>query len=180
MPSLLTVGGPIMQVQSWVAAGLSASMIPSLRWLLTGAEALPVSTLETLRERLPEINLYFGYGPTEASEHISCAIFKNLASKPLQIPILVGKPIPHNDIYILDARKQPVPVGVPGELFTSGCGLAQGYLNRPDLTSKAFMPNTVAANASGYYSRMYGTGEEFVLPRLGPCNAMTVCSGPLA
>lgn len=162
-----------MQVQSWVAAGLSASMIPSLRWLLTGAEALPVSTLETLRKRLPEINLYFGYGPTEASEHISCAIFKNLASKPAQIPILVGKPIPHNDIYILDAHKQPVPVGVPGELFTSGCGLAQGYLNRPDLTSEAFMPNTLAADASGYYSRMYGTGEETPrLPRLGSSNAV--------
>ena len=133
-------------------------MVPSLRWLLTGAEALPVSTLETLRERLPEINMYFGYGPTEASEHISCATFRALSSRPLQVPILVGKPIPNNHIYILDAHKHLVPVGVPGELFTSGCGLAQGYLNRPDLTSEAFMPNTVAADALGYYSRMYGTG----------------------
>ena len=137
-------------------------MVPSLRWLLTGAEALPVSTLETLRERLPDINMYFGYGPTEASEHISCAIFRSLSSRPLQVPILVGKPIPNIHIYILDAHKQPVPVGDPGELFTSGCGLAQGYLNRSDLTSQAFMPNTVAADASGYYSRMYGTGERQV------------------
>ena len=147
-----------LQVQSWVAAGLSAKTVPSLRWLLTGAEALPVKTLETLRERLPKVNMYFGYGPTEASEHISCSIFKNLASRPLEVPILVGKPIPNNHIYILDGNKQPVPVGVPGELFTSGCGLAQGYLNRPDLTAAAFMPNTVAKNATGYYSRMYGTG----------------------
>ncbi|KAK9839969.1 hypothetical protein WJX74_001268 [Apatococcus lobatus] len=154
--NITCVDGVPSQVQSWVAAGLSASMAPSLKWLLTGAEALPVSTLETLRERLPEINMYFGYGPTEASEHISCAIFKNLSGRPLQVPILVGKPIPNNDIYILDAHKQLVPVGVPGELFTSGCGLAEGYLNRPDLTAKAFMANTVAADASGYYSRMYG------------------------
>ena len=118
-----------------------------------------MSTLRALREHLPGSSIFFGYGPTESSEHVSCKVFSNLSSNPVEVPILVGKPIPNNDIYILDPLKQLVPVGVLGELFTSGCGLAGGYLNRQDLTDKAYMPNTVARDTSGYYARMYGTGR---------------------
>ncbi|KAK9840004.1 hypothetical protein WJX74_001846 [Apatococcus lobatus] len=153
------VAGVPSQIQTWVAAGLSASTAPSLRWLLTGAEALPIQMMRTVQERLPEISLFFGYGPTEASEHVTCKAFKDLGSKPVEVPILVGPPIPHTHIYIVDAQRQLVPVGVPGELLTSGVGLARGYLNRPDLSEQAFVPNTLAKKAEGYFSRMYSTGD---------------------
>ena len=130
--------GLFLQIQTWVAAGLSAEAAPSLRWLLTGAEALPVQMMRTLQERLPRISLFFGYGPTEASEHVTCKAFKDLGSNPVEVPILVGQPIPHTHIYIVDSQWQLMPVGVPGELLTSGVGLARGYLNRPDLTEQAF------------------------------------------
>ena len=126
---------------------------------MTGAEALPVQMMRTLQERLPKISLFFGYGPTEASEHVTCKAFEDLGSQTLEVPILVGPPIPHTHIYIVDAQRQLVPVGVPGELLTSGIGLATGYLNRPDLTEQAFVPNTLAKKAEGCFSRMYSTGE---------------------
>ena len=114
--------------------------------------------MRTLQQRLPHSSLFFGYGPTEASEHVTCKAFKELGSGPLEVPILVGKPIPHTHIYIVDGQRQPVPIGVHGELLTSGIGLARGYLNRPDLAKEAFVPNTLIKDAEGYFSSMYSTG----------------------
>ena len=147
---------------------------------MTGAEALPVQMMRTLQERLPEISLFFGYGPTEASEHVTCKAFKHLGSKPVEVPILVGPPIPHTHTYIVDAQRQLVPVGVPGELLTSGVGLARGYLNRPDLTEQAFVPNTLVSEAQGYFSRMYCTGglaSAFLLAWLSICMGCQPCTG---
>ncbi len=137
---------------------MSASTCPSLKWLLTGAEALPVQMMHTLQERLPSISLFFGYGPTEASEHVTCKAFKDLGSNPVEVPILVGQPILHTHVYIVDGLQQLVPVGVPGELLTSGVGLAEGYRNRPDLTQEAFVANSLLKGAQGYFSRAYKTG----------------------
>ena len=94
-----------MQIQTWVAAGLGKEAAPSLRWLLTGAEALPVQMMQILQKKLPNISLFFGYGPTEASEHVSCKAFKEIGSRPLDIPILVGEPIPHTHVYIVDGEQ---------------------------------------------------------------------------
>ena len=124
--------------------------------------------MRALQDRLPKISLFFGYGPTEASEHVTCKAFKDLGESAVEVPILVGPPISHTHIYIVDAQRQLVPVGVPGELLTSGIGLARGYLNRPDLADEAFVPNTLVENAQGYFGRMYRTGE----PKDLSCNIL--------
>jgi non-ribosomal peptide synthetase component F len=55
----------------------------------------------------------------------------------------IGKPISNVRVYILDSDLQPVPIGIPGEIYISGAGLAQGYLNRPELTKEKFIENPI-------------------------------------
>lgn len=130
---------------------------PKLRWLLSGAEAIPPDLLDELFARLPNTQIFFGYGPTEASEHVSCTTFD--PRNPPQLPILVGKPIPNTHVYILDQHQELVPIGVPGHLFASGPCLAKGYMKLPEKTAEAFVENTVDPSAGPRYERMYGTGD---------------------
>ena len=90
------------------------------------------------------------YGPTETT--IWSTGFAVTDGKP---PILIGRPVANTQIYILDKRKQPVPTGIPGELYIGGDGLAQGYLNRAELTEEKF----VADPFRGGDARMYRTGD---------------------
>ena len=136
---------------------MAVQMAPKLRWVLSGAEAMPPDLLSELRSRLPQTHIFFGYGPTEASEHVSCTTFN--PSLPPELPILVGKPIPNTHIYILDQHHELVPVGVPGHLFASGPCLARGYLKLPEKTDEAFVDNTVDPSAGPRFERMYGTGD---------------------
>ena len=143
----------------WLAAGLSASSCPSLKWLISIGEGIPVQVMHTLQKRLPHSSLCFGYGPTEAAVYQTCKIFRELGSQVIDGPVLVGKPLPNTHTYVVDTQRQPVPVGVSGELLISGVCLARGYLNRPDLTELAFVPNRLMKDAGGYFSRMYRTGQ---------------------
>ena len=144
-------------LQTWLAAGLSAKAVPSLTWLLTGAEAMSVELLQRLRKALPQTPIYFGYGPTEASEKVSLQIFH--PKQQLEATVLVGKAIPNVEIYILDSQLQPVPMGVAGELCCSGVNLAKGYHGRPDLTDEAFVANPFAKEGHRWLQKMYRTGD---------------------
>jgi amino acid adenylation domain-containing protein len=116
---------------------------------LCGGEALPP---ELARELLPRGRaLYNLYGPTETT--VWSTIEKVAA---VDGPISLGRPIANTGVYVLDGRREPVPVGVPGELYIGGDGVARGYLRRPDLTAERFVPDPFA-RAKG--ARLYRTGD---------------------
>ncbi|MEZ4660713.1 MAG: AMP-binding protein [Caldilineaceae bacterium] len=93
------------------------------------------------------------YGPTETT--IWSAIWP---VPPGEGPIPIGRPIGNNQLYVLDPLGRPAPIGVAGELYIGGDGVARGYRNRPELTAQRFAPNPFAAPASEA-ERMYRTGD---------------------
>jgi aspartate racemase len=102
----------------------------------------------------PPRRLLHLYGPTENATFTSWYPVKNISADGRTIPI--GKPIANTTIYLLDRALQPVPVGVPGELFIGGDGLALGYLNRPELTAEKFIPDPFSKEPG---ARLYKTGD---------------------
>jgi acyl carrier protein len=93
------------------------------------------------------------YGPTESTTFATWYLIEQVPSGATNIPI--GRPISNTTLYVLDSQQQPVPVGVPGELYIGGDGLARGYLNRPELTAQKFVVNPF----STHQSHLYKTGD---------------------
>ena len=124
----------------------------SLRRVTTGGEALTIELQRRFLDRLP-IDLYNGYGPTEATIAATFFTCEHNSDRP-SVPI--GRPIANTQIYILDRHLHPVPIGVPGELHIGGVGLARGYLNRPELTAERFIPNPFSDDPD---ARLYKTGD---------------------
>ncbi|HEY1917771.1 MAG TPA: non-ribosomal peptide synthetase, partial [Streptosporangiaceae bacterium] len=129
---------------------LTGEELPGLRTLLSAGEEL---TSELLRSWLrPGLEVYNGYGPTEASMG---ATFMRMDAD-TQLPPPIGRPKPNYQAYVLDACLNPVPVGVVGELHIGGAGVARGYLNRPELTRERFIPDPFRP---GHGARLYKTGD---------------------
>jgi amino acid adenylation domain-containing protein len=124
----------------------------SLQRVFCGGEALSVELQERFFSILPA-KLYNMYGPTEATID---ATFWHCRHEEKQLIVPIGRPVANTQIYILDHHLQPVPVGVPGELYIGGKGLARGYLNRPELTTEKFNPNPFS-NSPG--SLLYKSGD---------------------
>ena len=120
--------------------------IPSLKDLeyltLTG-EQVPIALVKKLKS-LANITIYDGYGPTETYYCTLTEVKDDF--------ITIGKPFYNDQMYILDKDLQPVPVGVVGEIYISGDGLARGYLNNPELTAKSFVKNPFIKNTLMYKS----------------------------
>ena len=114
-----------------------------------GGEALPRALAEELRSRCA--SLWNVYGPTETTVWSSV-----LELEPGEGSPPIGGPMWNTTFYVLDAQQQPVPIGVPGELYIGGDGLARGYLNRPELTAEKFVPNPFSDDPG---SRLYRTGD---------------------
>ncbi|MGH3755824.1 MAG: amino acid adenylation domain-containing protein, partial [Pseudonocardiaceae bacterium] len=116
--------------------------------MLVGGEALGPVLAAAMRELAAEVtNLY---GPTETTIWSTAARLDDRPGAPA-----IGRPIGNTQAYVLDAGLRPVPVGVPGELYLAGHGLARGYLGRPGLTAARFVANPFGAPGS----RMYRTGD---------------------
>ncbi|MET0398428.1 MAG: non-ribosomal peptide synthase/polyketide synthase, partial [Longimicrobiaceae bacterium] len=130
-------------------AVLPQAELPALRVLMTAGEALPAEMVERWAPGRALFNLY---GPTEGSIWSTAARCREGAGRP---PI--GRPIPNTAAYVLDAALQPAPVGVPGELYVGGAGVARGYLGRPDLTAERFVPDALSGEAG---ARLYRTGDQ--------------------
>ncbi len=113
---------------------------------LSGAETLPASLAGWIAERTA--GLWNAYGPTETT------VWSTLARIEPGAGVTVGRPIANTMVYILDNRGRPVPVGVAGEIFIAGAGVTGGYLNRPELNQRRFVPDPAAPS-----TRMYATGD---------------------
>jgi amino acid adenylation domain-containing protein len=125
----------------------------SLRVIIFGGEALRPLSLKPWFERLPTggptlVNMY---GITETTVHVTYRPLR--ASDAEQEASPIGRPIPDLQLYVLDALLEPVPPGVPGELFVGGAGVARGYLQRPELTAERFLPNPFGPG------RLYRSGD---------------------
>ncbi|WP_186130523.1 non-ribosomal peptide synthetase, partial [Burkholderia gladioli] len=125
----------------------------NLRYLVVGGDVLAPSVISrVLQDGAPQ-HLLNGYGPTEATTLAATHEIREIVPG-RSIPI--GRPIGNTRIYLLDALGQPVPVGVPGELYIGGDGVALGYLNRPELTAEKFVADPFDARPG---ARLYRTGD---------------------
>ncbi|MEG4083317.1 amino acid adenylation domain-containing protein [Microcoleus sp. POL10_C6] len=110
--------------------------LPQLKYWICSGETLPLELCQQFREQMPQRVLINLYGSSEVAADVTWYDATHCVEK---VPI--GRPIANTQIYLLDRNLQPVPIGIPGEIYVGGDGLAQGYLNRPDLTSEKFIPN---------------------------------------
>src|SRR5262249_39789313 len=111
---------------------------PALRAVFTGGEALPSELRELLFARLA-VPLRNQYGPPELSIDVTHGLGR--PGDPVRRAVPIGRPIANSSARVLDRGLLPQPVGVPGELYGGGAGLARGYLGRPDLTAERFVPD---------------------------------------
>lgn len=146
---------------AWLTAALfnavideDGSHLRGLEQLLTGGEALSVAHVRKAQALLPDTTLINGYGPTE------CTTFATTFRIPPALDVSlraipIGRPIADTTLYVVNARGEPVPPGVIGELYIGGEGVARGYMGREELTAARFVPDPFA----GGEQRLYRTGD---------------------
>jgi len=131
-----------------IEAGLLEQQAGSPRMIVLGGERISPALWDSLRQKA-DIDIFNVYGLTEcAVDSVSCQLDPSLAATP------IGRPIWNTRVFVLDGGLRPVPVGVAGELYVAGAGLARGYLGRPGLTAERFV-----ACPFGAGERMYRTGD---------------------
>ncbi|CAM2068744.1 Amino acid adenylation domain-containing protein [Sulfidibacter corallicola] len=127
----------------------------ALRYLVFGGEALQPALLRPFHERFPAVVLVNMYGITEITVHAS---FRQVSTEDITRNAgNIGGPIPTTRLYLLDEAQRLLPVGVPGELFVGGLGVARGYLHRGALTAQRFLPDPYDDRPG---ARMYRTGDQ--------------------
>ncbi|WP_158632479.1 non-ribosomal peptide synthetase [Verrucosispora sp. FIM060022] len=143
----------------WLSAGLFNVMLDeypdtlaAVGQVMTGGEAPSVEHLARARRLLPRQRLIHAYGPVESMIFTNC---HQVQAPPDHAPVLVGAPLVNRACYILDDELRPVPVGVTGEIYVAGTGLADGYLRQTALTAERFVANPF--DPAG--ARMYRTGD---------------------
>ncbi len=137
--------------------GTDVSQCTSLRQVFTSGEALQIPQANALLEALPNTGLYNLYGPTEAS--IDVSYYDCIPNEP-RASIPIGRPIDNIKLYVLDEDLQLLPQGAIGDLYISGIGLAEGYLNRDELNQQTFLTNPYSSSKKdNIYSRLYKTGD---------------------
>ncbi|NEQ10523.1 MAG: amino acid adenylation domain-containing protein, partial [Moorea sp. SIO4E2] len=163
---LSALGQVIKQYQVtalWLTAGLFNLMVDqqlddlqSLRLLMAGGDVLSVSHVLKCCQALPHCQFINGYGPTENTTFTCCyPVVPGESLQNIGQSIPIGRPIANTRVYILDSHQQPVPIGVPGELYAGGDGVAKGYLNRRELNAERFISSPFNEGES-----LYKTGDK--------------------
>jgi amino acid adenylation domain-containing protein len=143
----------------WLTTALFEHMVDEqlprlrgLRQLIVGGDVMSPAHARRALAALPGIRLLNVYGPTEATVLITA---QPLTAPPVR-PIPLGAPIANARVYVLDAMRNPVPIGVPGEIYTGGDGVARGYLNQPARTAEVFVTDPFDGRDG---ATMYRTGD---------------------
>ncbi|MER5889422.1 non-ribosomal peptide synthase/polyketide synthase [Streptomyces sp. NPDC001941] len=148
LPAFLTAHGVThATLPPAVLATLDENGIDSGTVLVVAGEACPPDVMARWARGH---RLFNSYGPTETT--VDATLWR---CDPASDEVAIGTPVVNTGVYVLDAHLAPVPVGVAGELYVSGDGLARGYLGRPDLTAERFVANHLAGDGS----RLYRTGD---------------------
>jgi amino acid adenylation domain-containing protein len=173
VPSLEELGQALQHYQVttlWLTAGLFHLMVDMrleelkpVRQLLAGGDVLSVPHVKKVLQTLKGCRLINGYGPTENTTFSCCYPMTDSSQVGNTVPI--GHPIANTQVYVLDAHLQRVPIGIYGELYIGGDGLARDYFNRPELTAEKFVPNPFEQDIGGFQNgrslltRLYKTGD---------------------
>jgi acyl-coenzyme A synthetase/AMP-(fatty) acid ligase/acyl carrier protein len=119
---------------------------------IVGGEALYGATLALWHDEAGDVTIFNEYGPTETV--VGCAMYAARAEEIRPGPVPIGRPIANTRLYVLDRYGEPVPAGVPGELYIGGAGVALGYLSPPSASEERFLPDPFVKD-----SRVYRTGD---------------------
>ena len=145
----------------WLTAALFHEMVEhapkalaGVRQLLTGGDVLSPVKVRAYLELPGHGRLINGYGPTENTTFTCCGAFDRAEQIGAFVPL--GQPIAGTQVWILDTQSRPVPLGVVGEIYAGGDGLARGYLNAPELTAERFLPDPFNPDPR---ARLYKTGD---------------------
>ena len=133
---------------------------PCVRQIFIGGEAVNAAAVQHWFQRdghRPQ--LLNAYGPTETSVNASIQVLEPAPDTPFPSARLIGTPIANTRAYLLDPLGQPVPIGVSGELFLGGIGVARGYFDRPELTAERFIADPFSPDPSEPKARLYKTGD---------------------
>ncbi|WKB55711.1 non-ribosomal peptide synthetase [Eleftheria terrae] len=145
----------------WMTVGLFnrhalqlGSVLRQLRYLMVGGDRLDAALIAQVLRQHPPQRLLNGYGPTECGTFATTHAIERVDDPAEGIPI--GRPIGNTTVHVLDAHRQPVPVGVAGELYIGGDGVALGYLGQPALSAERFLPDPFTAQPQ---ARLYRSGD---------------------
>jgi amino acid adenylation domain-containing protein len=155
--SVLNLPAPFWHAWVRELAATGRRVPPCLRLLVVGSEKVSLEAFDAWRRFAPGARLINAYGTSETT--ITSTLYEPEGSAPaagIGASLPIGRPIANTRVYILDHHLQPVPAGVPGELYIAGIGLARGYLMRPELTAERFIPDPFSLEAG---ARMYRTGD---------------------
>ena len=130
-----------------------AGDLEKLRIVVNSGEAIPTDLANLFQTALPKAALLNFYGSSEVAAD---ATWSDLTHRRPSDPVLIGKPIANMCAYVLDEEMEPCAIGITGELYTGGAGMARGYINRGDLTAEKFVPDPFSQTGG---ERMYRTGD---------------------
>ncbi|MGH7824891.1 MAG: amino acid adenylation domain-containing protein, partial [Candidatus Binatia bacterium] len=126
------------------------------KMLILGGESANMEWVTDVQRQAPYLTVVNHYGPTETTIGVLTYRMEQESLSPNSGTLPLGRPLSNVEIYLLDRYLNPVPIGVPGELYIAGLSLTRGYLNRPDLTAERFVPDPFSTEPG---RRMYKSGD---------------------